>query len=265
MKQEILFKLGVGHPWADSVQYYPVIHSTNDEAKILAEANAPQGTVLIADKQLGGRGRMGNSFFSPEDAGIYMSVILRPSCHVTELMHLTCAVAVAMCDAMEAATGYRPSVKWINDLVARGKKLGGILTELSTSPSGQIRYAVVGIGINCNQTEADFPDELRPIATSLQMITGKPVDRSLLAAKMIQFLENLSQNLLAEKSAILDVYRHDCITIGQDVRVIQQSRERFGKAIDLLDDGSLQVRFLDGSVEAVQSGLVHVRTLQGYC
>ena len=134
MKEHILSYLPKGHPWAEHVHYYPITDSTNIRAKELAIQGAPNGTVCIAGSQSGGKGRMGRSFHSPEGSGLYFSLILRPNCKPQELMHLTCAVAVAACDAVETLCGSRPQVKWINDLVAGNKKLGGILTELSVDP-----------------------------------------------------------------------------------------------------------------------------------
>ena len=148
---EILRKLPEDFPWKDTIRHFPTVNSTNTLAKELAQAGAPHGTVLIADAQTGGRGRMGHSFHSPAGSGIYLSVILRPNCHASQLMHLTCATGVAMCSAVKATTGITPGIKWTNDLVCGTNKLGGILTELSLEPDGHVRYAVVGIGINCNQ------------------------------------------------------------------------------------------------------------------
>ena len=265
MKQQILELLGAGHPWAGSVRYYDTIASTNDEAKQLANEGAPHGTVLIAGQQTGGRGRMGRSFHSPAGTGIYFSVILRPECLAKELMHLTCAVAVAVCDAIESAANFRPSVKWINDLVAQNKKLGGILTELSLNSDGSVKYAVVGIGINCNQKPADFPEELETIAISLRTVLGNTVSVEKILAQLIFQLKKLSCHLLSEKSAIMASYKKDCITLGQPVKVIDSQGVRQGTAIDLQDDGALLVRFDDGTMQFVDSGEVSVRGLWGYC
>ena len=158
MIASILNRLPEDFPWKHSIQYFPTIDSTNTRAKLLAAQGAPHGTVLIAGHQSGGRGRMGRSFHSPEGMGIYLSVILRPDCPATDLMHLTCAAGVAMCDAVEAAAGFRPGIKWTNDLIWGKRKLGGILTELSLKSDGTADYAVVGIGINCCQQPEDFPE-----------------------------------------------------------------------------------------------------------
>lgn len=260
MKEQIQTLLRPDHPWTGLLHWYETIESTNTEAKGLAQSGAPHGTVLIADRQTGGRGRMGRSFSSPSGMGIYLSVILRPECSVDQLMHLTCAAAVAICDAIEAVSGFRPGVKWINDLIANGKKLGGILTELSILPgTATIDFAVVGIGINCCQSTADFPKELQDIAISLQSITGKPVDRCRLAAAMIDSLWNMAQNLLSGKATIMDKYKADCVTLGQEIYLIRGEQKLPCRALDLDPEGGLIVQHPDGVQETVCSGEVSVR------
>lgn len=264
MKDQILFHLPPAHPWRDLVYWYNAIPSTNTEAKSMATKGAPHGTVLIADCQTAGRGRLGRSFCSPAGTGIYMSVILRPNCPPGDLMHLTCATAVAICDAVEETLGFRPGIKWINDLVWNRKKLAGILTELSIDPkTSLVDYAVVGIGINCNQRPEDFPAELRPIACSAAMAAGFPIDRSRLAAAMIRQLEAMSRSLHC-RTPLMDRYRQDCVTVGAEVTVIRGEEQQQGKALEVNDDGSLLVAFPDGHTASVSSGEVSVRGLFGY-
>ncbi len=263
MKHEILSALG-SHPWAEALIYYDSIGSTNDEAKALAAGGAPHGTVLIADRQTKGRGRMGRSFQSPGGKGIYLSVILRPACRPDALMHLTCAVAVAACDAIETVCGVRPGVKWINDLILSGKKLGGILTEMSLSATGDVQYAVVGIGINCSQKQEDFPHQLQNIAISLEAAENRKIDRAALAAELVRSLSKMAEALHAKKFMLLDTYRSDCITTGKEVIVHAPTGTRRGLAVDVDSDGALVVRFSDGTMEAIQSGEVSVRGLYGY-
>ena len=264
MKQQILSHLPRNHPWAEGIHYFDSTGSTNTEAKRLAAAGAPHGAVLIAGHQTGGRGRMGRSFHSPAGLGIYLSVILRPDCGPAELMHLTCAAAVAMCDAVEAAAGIRPGIKWTNDLVYGKRKLGGILTELSLNGDGTVNYAVIGIGINCRHTLDDFPEELRDMAGSLSMVTDIPVDTAKVAAAMIEALHAMDQRLLSEKAAIMDRYRADCVTIGQEVSVHRFEEVRHGTAVDVDNDGALLVRFGDGHTETVAAGEVSIRGMYGY-
>lgn len=263
MKEQILSLLPADLSW--QVHWFDTVDSTNNLAKQMAQQGAPHGTVLIADRQTNGRGRMGRSFSSLGGKGIYLSVILRPQCTAQELMHLTCAVAEAMCSAVENAAGIRPGIKWINDLIAGGKKLGGILTELSVDPeSGLVNHAVIGIGINCSHTQEDFPCEIRDIAISLDTATGKQTPRERLAAEMILSLQKMDLQLLSHRDAIMAAYRKDCITMGREVTLLGMEEQRIGTAIDIDRDGALLVRFSDGTVKTVCSGEVSVRGLLGY-
>lgn len=263
MTQAIRACLPSEFPWNDSILYFDTIDSTNTRAKELAARGAPQGTVLIAGTQTGGRGRMGRSFHSPGGMGIYLSVILRPECDAAQLMHLTCAAAVAMCDAVEASAGFRPGIKWTNDLVRNGKKLGGILTELSLDTGGKVAYAIVGVGINCCQSAQDFPEDIRSIAASLSMTAGREMDRSRVAAAMITALHDMSCTL-SQRTAVLQRYRRDCITIGREVSLHKVGEVRHGTATGIDEGGALLVRFSDGHTEAVTSGEVSVRGMYGY-
>ena len=265
MKTQILQNLPESCPWQDTVLYFESTDSTNTRAKELAAAGAPHGTVLIADHQTGGRGRLGRSFLSPAGTGVYLSVILRPHCPPAQLMHLTCAAAVALCDAVEDTAGIRPGIKWTNDLVYGGRKLAGILTELRLTPEGLAEYAVVGAGINCCQQIEDFPGELQAMAGSLSMAAERPIDRARVAAAMIRSLYEMDQKLLTEKEAIMDRYRRDCITLGREVSLLKADGSvRYGTALNVDDEGALVVRFRDGNVEAVNSGEISIRGMYGY-
>ena len=264
MIPEILSHLPENHPWRGNIHYFDTIDSTNTKAKALAASGAPHGTVVIAGHQTGGRGRMGRSFHSPAGLGIYLSVILRPDCAPGDLMHLTCAAAVAMCDAVDSAAGFRPGIKWTNDLVYGMRKLGGILTELSLNSNGTVNYAIVGIGINCLHTAEDFSVELRDMAGSLAMVSPMPVDAAKVAAAMIRELFVMSRNLLTDKAAIMDRYRTDCVTVGKEVSVHRFEEVRHGTAISVDDNGGLAVRFEDGHTETVAAGEVSVRGMYGY-
>ena len=252
-------------PWQDSLLWFETIDSTNTRAKELAAQGAPAGTVLIADHQTGGRGRRGRSFHSPAGTGIYMSLILRPNCAPTELMHLTCAAAVAACDGVEAACGIRPGIKWTNDLVYGQRKLAGILTELGLSPRGTVDYAIIGIGINCCQEITDFPEEIRSIAGSLHTVTGQPIDRAKVAAALLDAFWNTNENLLTGKETIMNRYRSDCITLNRQISVVAaDGAVRHGLALDIDGDGALLVRFDDGTENYVNSGEVSIRGMYGY-
>ena len=261
MKDAIAAFLSADYPWKDRLHYLPSTDSTNTRLKAMAAQGAPHGTVLIAGHQTGGRGRMGRSFHSPAGKGIYMSILLRPNCPPTELMHLTCAAAAAMCDAVENAAGFRPGIKWTNDLVWGKRKLGGILTELGFGADGKVAFAIVGIGINCCQQPEDFPAEIRDIACSLGM---EPADRSKLAAELIRWLYDLRQEMFSEKEAIMERFTHRCITIGQRISILRGEAVQHGKALTVDQDGALHVLLDNGTETVVNSGEVSIRGMYGY-
>lgn len=261
MKHKIMAECPLG----DTLHWFDTIDSTNTKAKQLAGQGAPQGSVVIADHQTGGRGRLGRSFSSPAGMGIYLSVILRPGCKPEKMMHLTCAAGVAVCDALEKCMGLRPGIKWTNDIVYNSKKLGGILTELSVdTKTGLVDYAIIGVGINCCQKEQDFPVEIRSMAASLSQVCGKDIDRSLVSVHLIRELLRLCDTFLSEKTQLMERYQKDCITVGKQIVVMRGDEKRYGTAICVEEDGALLVEFSDGSRESVNSGEVSVRGMYGY-
>ena len=264
MKERILRLVSPEYPWKDRFIFLPETDSTNDCLKKLAADGAPHGTVVLSDHQTVGHGRRGRSFLSPPGVGLYLSILLRPACPPTRLMHLTCAAGVAVCDAVEKSVGFRPGIKWTNDLVFSKRKLGGILTELRLNSQGLVDYAIVGIGINCCQGPQDFPPEIREIAGSLSMVTGQTVDRFRVAAAELDALYAMSQGLLTRQEAMLAQYRKDCITLGQEISLVRGEEVRHGKALDVDGEGALVVLFPDGHTEAVNSGEVSIRGMYGY-
>lgn len=264
MKEQIFQYVPPAYPWKDRFHWLPEVDSTNDYLKRLAAQGAPHGTVALSDHQTGGHGRRGRSFLSPPGVGLYLSILLRPQCPPSQLMHLTCAAGVAMCNAIEKSAGFRPGIKWTNDIVYGKRKLGGILTELRLDGRGLVDYAIVGIGINCCQSESDFPEEIRGVAGSLAMVTGRIVDRFRVAAAELEALQAMSAGLLTQREAMLTQYRKDCITIGQDISLVRGDEVRHGRALDVDGEGALVVAFPDGHTEAVNSGEVSVRGMYGY-
>ena len=251
-----------GHPWVEKIQYFDTLDSTNTHAKHLATQGAPEGTVIIAGQQSGGRGRLGRSFSSPAGMGIYLSVILRPDCKPEELMHLTCAAGVAAGNAISSITGICPGIKWTNDLVLDKRKLGGILTELSVDHiSGKADWVVVGIGINCCQKREDFPPEIRDMACSLEM---EPQDTAALCAALIAELEQLAGSLLSRKTEIMAAFAQRCVTIGSKISILRGDEVRHGTAVGVDADGGLQVLYPDGTKATVTSGEVSIRGMYGY-
>ena len=261
---EIRSRLG-DHPWSDSIVVADSVDSTNNLAKQLASSGAPEGTCVLAETQTGGRGRLGRSFASPGGMGVYLSVVLRPEAPPAELMHLSACVAEAGAEAVEAQTGLHAGIKWVNDLVAGGKKLSGILTELSVElETGLVQYAVVGIGVNCCQRASDFPPEIAGIATSIAMQTGTDPDRNALAAELIRAIARLRAELLTGRAAWMARYRERCVTLGRDVRVLWPDGAREAVAVGLNDSAALEVEYPDGTRALVSSGEVSVRGMYGY-
>lgn len=251
-----------GHAWAQTITVLPEVDSTNSYAMALARAGAPEGTAVLAHLQTGGRGRMGRSFSAPAGKGVYLSVVLRPDEPAQALGDLTVRVAAAMCDAVSRVCGVRPGIKWTNDLVLGGKKLCGILTELSVAPeSGRAEFVVVGVGVNVSQRPEDFPEDVRPIATSLLEQTGKRIPRAALAAEMLRALSRVAGRADA---GWLERYRADCVTIGRAVRVLRAGVSRAGFADGVDETGALLVTWDDGTRERVFAGDVSVRGLAGY-
>ena len=186
-----------GHPWQALTTAVPSVDSTNNACKRLAAEGAPDGTAILTGCQTAGRGRRGRTFVSPP-GGLYFSVILRPHAKPEALMHLTAMVAVAAARAVFAVSGVYPDIKWTNDLVLGGKKLCGILTEIGIeAESREVDYAVVGIGINCEQVE--LPPEVSAMSISLEAFTGQRPDRARLAAALVRSLSEMEQALFTEK------------------------------------------------------------------
>ena len=247
------------HPWAGTVALLQTVDSTNNYLKTLGASGAPQGTVAIAEAQTGGRGRLGRRFDSAPGAGVYLSVLLRPACPPQAMMTLTAQAAVAVRRAIAAVCGVQPEIKWVNDLYLNGKKICGILTELTLeAETGLVNYAVVGIGINCNRPAGDFPEALRPIAGSILSQTGRPVDRSCLAAEMIRALFELPD---------LDwhgEYAAACMNLGRPVSILAPGRPpEEALALSIGPQAELIVRTAAGETRSVNSGEVSIRDAAG--
>ena len=238
------------------------IGSTNDYGKQLAFSGAADGTVILADSQTAGRGRMDRVFQSPAEKGIYLTVVLKPTLPPKTLVCVTAMAGVAICDAVEQICGVRPGLKWPNDPVLKGKKLGGILTELVFEPEGGQPCVILGIGLNVKGST--FTPDVAVIATSLDG-EGFTVSREQVAAALIRALDTMYEALLAGGLApYLEAYRRDCVNLGKQVRLISGGGEVPAEAVDIDDQFGLVVRMADGAETVVRSGEVSVRGLYGY-
>ena len=199
------------------IDCFDSIDSTNAYLKRIALDGAPDGTVAVAAEQTSGRGRRGRSFQSAAGKGVYLSILLRPKLAPSQLMPLTGLIAVAMSRAVDRVAGTHSQIKWTNDLILNGRKLCGILTELSVEgETGELQYVVAGIGFNVSQREEDFVGEVSKIATSILRETGRLISRAELSAAMIEELDALYTALRSgETSGYLDEYRRRCVTIAR--------------------------------------------------
>jgi BirA family biotin operon repressor/biotin-[acetyl-CoA-carboxylase] ligase len=245
-----------------NVIYYEETDSSNNKAKQLGEEGEKDGTVVVVDRQTAGKGRRGKNWISPA-GNCYFSILLYPDVRVDRASMVTLVAAIAVSEAVREVTGIDTRIKWPNDVVAGGKKICGILTESSTDME-YIQYVVVGIGINCNQKE--FENEIKDMATSISLETGKDVERAKLLAKVFEHFERYYTLYLETEdlSKLYDRYNELLINKDRDVKIIENGRERIMKAIGINEVGALIVEDSDGRQETVISGEVSVRGLYGY-
>lgn len=242
-----------------------VVDSTNTECKRQAMSGAQEGLVVTAEEQTGGRGRRGRGFQSPKGKGLYLSALFRPDLEPGQVSDFTAWVAVAVCDGIEACCGIRPQIKWTNDIILNGKKLVGILTELSlVSETNTLDYMVTGIGVNVNQAVEDFSPEIQEMATSLSMVLGRPVRRADLAAQIILALDRMYAGYPEDRAEYLKKYRAGCITTGHQVQLITPAARRQAFALEIDDNFNLVVELYNGKRETISAGEVSVRGMYGY-
>lgn len=241
------------------VYCYETINSTNTEAKRLAHAGVPEGTIVLAESQNKGRGRMGRTWVSPRGRGIYLSVVLRPRILPEEVQKITFVAAVALAFTLRHF-GIISWIKWPNDIMADGKKTAGILMEL-TAGDGLVDFMIVGIGINVNAPIEEFPLPIRNLATSVNMVADRPVRRQEIIQILLLQLELWYERFLTESfETILGEWKRLSNTLGARVMVILSNKKLEGVAETIAPDGSLMVRDNEGTLHKVIVGdVVHCR------
>lgn len=238
----------------------PIFHmeetaSTNADAKILAAQGALDGTVILADRQTAGRGRLGKSFHSPE-GGLYMSIILRNAFPPSDLMAVTACTASAVFGALADFRIY-PKIKWVNDLFLNDRKICGILCEGGFNPiSEDLDYLVIGIGLNL-YPDTHLPKELVPIVTDIQTETGLSLDKNAITSAILSHLQTLLSGI--GERTFLPIYTEHSYTIGKQVLVSRKmsgnvSRETQGLAVGYSQNAGLIVRFPDGEEQEITTG-----------
>lgn len=235
--------------------FFKTIGSTNTAALELAEKGAPHGTVVIADRQAKGKGRLGRTWVSPPGSNIYMSVILRPEIEPKDATLLTIMTAVSCAKGVMKSTGLKAEIKWPNDLMISNKKLGGILTEMKSDPDG-IVFAVIGIGINVNsKTTKDFPPDIQGIATSIREELGKIQSRTFIIAEILKEMEHWYKVLLTEgRKPLFDEWKRLSSTLGRKVKVTAGDNVFTGVAEDIDKGGMLILRLPSGILKKISSG-----------
>jgi len=240
----------------NAIRVLPQTTSTNDEASRAALEGHPEGLVIFAESQSAGRGRMGRRWSSPAGRGLWFSVLLRPSLAPSECTQLTAASANALVRAIQSTTGITPEIKWPNDLLIKGKKIAGILTEMSAELE-HVRSVILGIGIDATQTASEFPADLRNIATSLKLATGKTVSRADLAEAVLRELDREYARILAGQfDAVAEEWGSRCSTLGKQVTIDMGARRVRGCAEALDENGALLLRTEHGRIERIIGGEV---------
>jgi len=232
--------------------------STSDVVEKLARDDVREGFVVFAESQTKGRGRLGRKWISPARKGLWFSVLLRPDLRPQEITQLTVASATALVRAIQAQTGIKLEIKWPNDILIRGRKTAGILTELSAELD-HTKYVILGIGVDVNQTAKDFPTELRRLATSIRIETGQIVDRAELATQILRELDRDYRRVCAgDFESVANEWEQHCTTLGCDVVIQIGERKVHGRAESLDPDGALLLRTQHGHLERIIGGDVTV-------
>ena len=248
-----------GHP----VKYFDEITSTNQYAKRIGEEGAPEGTLVVADEQTQGKGRSGRVWSTPHGTAIAMTLLIRPKLPPASISMVTLVMGLAVARACRELYHLPVGIKWPNDVVIHGKKLCGILTELSAEMMS-VNYVVIGTGINVNVKE--FPEEIQKTATSIALELGHETGRAELIASCMEYFEVYYEKFIqaGDLSPLMEKYNELLLNRDQKVRVLEPGREYTGTALGINQNGELLVVREDGSRTAVYAGEVSVRGVYGY-
>lgn len=243
------------------IVYHASLGSTNDLAKELAEAGAAEGTLVIADEQTSGRGRLGRRWLSPPRLNLLLSLIFRPTLSPSQVQRLTMICSLAAADAIRQVAGLEAQIKWPNDILLAGKKAGGILTELGFRGDA-LAYAIVGLGLNVNLRAEQLPEELRGVATSIAQVAGRPIPREPLLCALLERIEQRYEQLRGGQVPVAE-WAARLATLGKAVRVSEGGGtiEGYAEAVDA--DGALWLRLADGRSQRILAGDVTLREGNG--
>ncbi|HVP77641.1 MAG TPA: biotin--[acetyl-CoA-carboxylase] ligase [Thermodesulfobacteriota bacterium] len=237
-----------------TIHHFDTLDSTNSKAYQLALGGAEEGEVVIAESQEKGKGRLGRPWVSPPFLNLYLSVILRPRIPPHQASLITLMAAVATADAIQKATGLRPLIKWPNDILLRNRKVAGLLNEIH-SEIDRVHFVILGVGVNLNAEENTFSEEIRAIATSLKMETGRTILRKAFLRSLLQTLEEWYSIFLEEGSGVLlQAWRNWAQIEGRRVKVTSFGETLTGTAIDVDSDGALIMETEEGRRTRVVAG-----------
>jgi BirA family transcriptional regulator, biotin operon repressor / biotin---[acetyl-CoA-carboxylase] ligase len=255
---DLKLRLGTTRVVGREIQVFQETTSTNDIVERMARDGVSEGITVFAEKQSKGRGRLGRNWHSAPRLGLYLSVLFRPKVPPQSITRLTIAAAASLARAIETVTGLKPEIKWPNDLLLKGRKVAGILTELSAEMD-RVRHAIVGIGVDVNHESEDFPVELREVATSLRIASSQRVGRGELALAVLRELDvDYGRAMSNRFEELADEWESRCTTLGQLVTVRAGARQIRGRAESLDADGALLLRTDHGHLERVVGGDVTV-------
>ncbi|MFO8009495.1 MAG: biotin--[acetyl-CoA-carboxylase] ligase [Dehalococcoidia bacterium] len=249
------------HTLGQEIIYFKEISSTQEAAKSFAERGNPEGTIIISEIQLGGKGRIGREWSSPA-GGIYFSIILRPDIRPTEASRFPLTTGLAVARAIEAMTDFHPQLKWPNDVIVNDRKVCGILTDLSAEMD-RLNWIVIGPGLNVNTTRDSFPREVGETATSLFIEGGRQVSRVMLLQGILYELESLYEQYQATGfEPIRERWKARSNTLGAQVEITFGAERKSGRAVDIDPDGALILQKDDGSTERIVAGDVSLRNVK---
>ncbi|WP_427138702.1 biotin--[acetyl-CoA-carboxylase] ligase [Psychrobacillus psychrodurans] len=241
-----------------TIEYYTTCESTQIIAADKAREGAPHGTVVIAEEQTDGRGRLDRSWNSTANKGIWMSVIIRPAISPQFAAQFTLVSAVAITQAIQEVTNLTPEIKWPNDILINGKKVTGILTELQADMD-IVHSIIIGIGVNVNQELSAFEESIQKTATSLKIENGEEIDRSILVAKILYYLEKYGDLYVENGFKPIKILweSHNC-TIGKRIRATTLRETLEGVALGITNDGVLEIKLDSGEIRGVYSADIHL-------
>ncbi len=238
-------------------EFYPTTESTNTISKNRASQGENEGFFVVASEQTAGRGRLGRSFYSPDDTGLYMSLLLKPDIKPEDAVLITTAAAVSVCEALEITGVRNPQIKWVNDVFVNGKKVCGILTEASfNSRKGSLDYVVLGVGINVYEPEGGFPEDIKDIAGAVFVEKNENL-RNRIAAEFLNYFMRYYKKF--EDKSHCSEYARRCFVIGENINVIKNGEATPAKALGIDENCGLLVEYKDGEKAVLNSGEISIR------